>query len=257
MKTLVEMKAAQKEYIRSCIERLNGLLALVDKSQLAAVLLSGSVSRGDFCPGSMGGMIDLTVIAKKDSKLSAEDIFGKDEDPFIPYHCIQRDGQWFSIAFHPYMDENDFSEFDEAKKFAFLESRLVWQYPGGYEKELEAIGNCAKTEQLKMKNDCIGYINYLLSDYKIDRWRRRDAYPQLHENLSTAVREAVKCLYYVNGKYAAAEDRRLYYSYALSALPLNYETLVAKLIRADIDSAADYRRRAALFEAELRPFVAK
>ncbi len=255
MKKYRQMTDEQKDFIRECIVKANEFLADTDLSEIAAVLLSGSVARGDFNPGRFGGMTDLTVIKQKNSTLSAEEIFGKDEDPPIPYHCVRRKGQWFSIAFHSYIDETVFRSFDEAKKFAFCESRLLWQAQGAYSAELEAIAAVAQTEQRQYKANSVGYIHYLLSEYKCDRWLRRDAYPQLHENLSTAIRQAIMCLYYINKKYAAAEDRRLYYSYDLALLPQNYDTLVAGLLKADIDSAANYRRRSTLFHDELLRFV--
>lgn len=45
-------------------------------------------------------------------------------------------------------------------------------------------------------NGSLGYIHYLISDYKKDRWFRRGAFIQMHENLNTAVRAGVRCLFY-------------------------------------------------------------
>ncbi|MCQ2386410.1 MAG: hypothetical protein MJ078_07045 [Clostridia bacterium] len=51
-------------------------------------------------------------------------------------------------------------------------------------------------------------LECLLSDYKKDRWLRRKAILQLHENLNTAIRMGILCLYYKNNSYAPAEDRQ-------------------------------------------------
>ena len=44
-------------------------------------------------------------------------------------------------------------------------------------------------EQQKNLEEALGYIHYLISDYKKDRYYRREAFVQMHENLNTAIRE--------------------------------------------------------------------
>ncbi|MBN2354211.1 MAG: hypothetical protein JXD23_16705 [Spirochaetales bacterium] len=123
-------------------------------------------------------------------------------------------------------------------------------------RELEVIllsGSAARGDYYPGRN-CLGYIGYLLSDYTKDRWERREAFPQLHANLNTALRAAIKCLYYIHGKYAAPEDRRLYYNCELERLPRNYEKTIEDLFRQEINSESDYRRREALFRKGLLSF---
>jgi hypothetical protein len=64
-------------------------------------------------------------------------------------------------------------------------------------------------------------------------------------------------MYYINNKYAPAEDRRLYYSYSLDKLPQNYEEAIKEVYKQDICSEGDYFRRETVFNTKLLDFVKK
>lgn len=255
MKRIGEIVNQQKNFTASMVDHALLFAASLDTSYVTTVLLSGSVARGDFWPGRFGGLVDLTVFGKPGSNASCEELFGPDEEPDIPYHCVTRAGAGFQIDFLAMIGTEDFARMDEAKKSALLESRILLDCTGEWaalRRELEPL---AEREIAKLMDDSLGYAGYLLSDYKKDRWERRDAYPQLQENLDTAVRLAVRCLYYANGRYAPAEDRRLYYSFGLENLPAGYEALMRELGCRDLFSLEDYRRRERLFNEELLPFL--
>ena len=103
----------------------------------------------------------------------------------------------------------------------------------------------------------MGYIHYLLSDYKKDRWYRRDAFIQLHENLNTAIRAGIRALYYLNGFYSPAEDRAIYYSHSLQKLPEKYEELIVQVCNQKTDSEEDYFRREKIFMDNIVGFIEK
>jgi predicted nucleotidyltransferase len=241
----------QKEKIASLTLDTINYISSINKNELEAILLSGSVARGDYFPGKYGGMIDLTIMTQKNSKIAAEELLGKNEDPDIPYHCVKRMGNWFQIAFHQILDLNDFKVLDESKKYAILESKILWQKRGMFAAELNEIKHFSCTEQQNKKEKCLGYIGYLLSEYKKNRWEQRAAYLQLHENLNTAINAAIKCLYYINGKYAPSEDRQLYYSFDLEILPNDYERVVNELFSVVVSSRDDYLRREDIFQNKL------
>ncbi len=104
----------------------------IAKEALSAVLLSGSVARGDFFPGRLGGMIDLTVFKKPNSFITAEELFGKNEDPEIPYHCVNREGDWYQIWFSEIPNAESYRLLPEARKYALAESSVLWQADGAY-----------------------------------------------------------------------------------------------------------------------------
>ncbi|HHT97253.1 MAG TPA: hypothetical protein GXZ90_05100 [Clostridiales bacterium] len=233
----------------------SNFINFIDKTELQTILLSGSIARGDFYPGKFGGMIDLIVMKNNGSTLTPESLFGKDEEPDIPYHCITVNKTHFQILFIDFIDYKAFQSFDEPRKFAFLESKILWDRDNKYNNELQIIEKYARIDQNKQLASCLGYINYLLSDYKKDRWYRREAFTQMHENLNTSIRLMIQCLYYINNSYSPAEDRRLYYSYTLKKLPQNYEVNINELFKQDILSEADYSRREKMFNSIFMEFV--
>lgn len=90
MKKLEDVILQQKDFIQDLKSKTNEFINSLDKTHLQTILLSGSVSRKDYFPGEMGGMVDLTVVRKQNSNASAESVFGKDEEPHIPYHCVTK-----------------------------------------------------------------------------------------------------------------------------------------------------------------------
>lgn len=255
METKETICKRQSPFIDKLISDAKGFIDSLDKTEIQTILLSGSVSRGDFYPGKFGGMTDLTVMRKPGSGLTAEALFGPNEEPDIPFHCVTARGAQYQILFVDFVDHEAFQAFDEARKYAFLESRILWDKDGKYGGELGLIERQSSQEQRRLFESCQGYIRYLLSDYKKDRWYRRGAYCQMHENLNTAIRLAIQCLYYINGKFAPAEDRRLYYSFSLDKVPVDYEIAINALYGQSLSSAEDYLRRERAFNEILLDFV--
>jgi hypothetical protein len=257
MKDKQDVIKKQKYFIEDLKQRTNYFLNTVDKKEIETILLSGSVARGDYYPGKFDGMIDLTVMRKSESSVTAEQLFGKNEDPEIPYHCIKRNDVWFAINFSDFVDYKIFQTLNEARKYSLLESIALYDINEAYKKELETIAKIAVIEQKKELAAALGYIEYLLSEYKKDRWYRREAFIQMHENLNTAIKTGTKCLFYINGNYAPAEDRRLYYSYSLDKLPENYSEVVVEMNRQEMDNKEDYFRREKLFNDKMLNYINK
>ncbi len=250
--TIVEQQAG---IIKNLINEARDFIHSLDKTAIQTVLLSGSISRGDYYPGKFGGMTDLTIMRKSGFTTTPESLFGPDEEPDIPFHCITINNTHYQILFLEFVDYKVFQTFDEPRKYAFLESEILFDKDNKYKTELKNIIKFSQIDQHKLLNNCLGYIGYLLSDYKKDRWYRRMAFCQMHENLNTAIRLIIQCLYYINGKYAPAEDRRLYYSYSLDKLPINYEDTINEIYRQEITSEEDYFRRESVFNNVLLDFV--
>ncbi len=56
--------------------------------QLVGALLTGSVARGDARISPWGLYIDVTLVLKDDGEIDLEKVFGKNEEPDIPKHCV-------------------------------------------------------------------------------------------------------------------------------------------------------------------------
>ena len=260
MKTKEVIIGQQKDFIQEMKDKTSVFLNSIDKSEIETILLSGSVSRADYFPkikedGDINGMVDLIVMRKKGSSATAEEIFGPDQDPPIPYHCIKRDDVWWAIMFTDFIDTEKFSQYEEPRKFSILESQILYDPNNSYKNELEKINQFAKEDCKKFLDNSLGYIHYLISDYKKDRWYRREAFIQMHENLNTAIRAGVRSLFYLNGFYSPAEDRAIYYSHSLSKLPENYAELISQACNQNTESEEDYFRREKTFMEKIVNFI--
>lgn len=260
MKTKEIIIEQQKDFIQNLKNKTLDLINKIDKTQIETILLSGSVSRADFFPrikenGECDGMVDLIVMKKHGSNISAEDIFGPDQDPPIPYHCIKVDGLWFAILFTDFIDTETFSKFEEPRKFSVLESQILYDPNNSYKNELSKINQFVKQDLKRNLDGALGYIHYLISDYKKDRWYRREAFVQLHENLNTAIRAGIRSLFYINGFYSPAEDRALYYSHSLPNLPADYADLILQAYKQNMSSEEDYFRREKVFMEKIVYFI--
>ena len=255
MKKLAEIRIQQKEFIENLRNASAEFIKSVDTAEIETVLLSGSVARGDYFPGGFCGMVDLIVMRRPGSIVIATELFGENQEPDIPFHCVRFGDVEFQILFTDFISPERFKSFDEARKFSILESAILYDKNGSYESALSEIKKIQTAECAELLKSRLGYIHYLLSDYKKDRWRRRGAFLQLHENLNTAIRLAVSALYYKNNSYASAEDRQLYYSLSLDRLPENYEPLIIDLKSQRSDSEENYDHREDLFRKTLLAFL--
>ena len=170
----------QKSFIEKTVNAVKTFISSLDKTHIQTVLLAGSTARGDFFPGEYGGMVDLIVMRRKNSRATAEDIFGANQEPFIPYHCIKiaegaakKDDLWLEIDFRDAVTLENFEKLEEPRKFSILEGKILYDDGDAYKSELAKILELQKTETARLFDGAMGYINYLLGDYKTDRWYRR------------------------------------------------------------------------------------
>ena len=248
MYKLSQMIDRQKNYIEKMVIHANKFVEFMDKSEIETILLSGSVSRGDYCPGKNGGMIDLIVMRKEGSKIIAEDIFGENKKPFIPYHCVMWNGEWFEIMLTDFLSCDDFIKLNEPRKFSVMESKTLYDPNERYKNELAVIEKFVEKELKNKLKETLTYLKYIIG--KDERWEIREAYPHMHNNLNIAIELGICCLYYFNRKYTPADDRKLYYTYELEKLPKNYGELLVQLFEQKIDLNEDYERRKKLFLEE-------
>lgn len=94
-------------------------------------------------------MLDLIVMKRAGSTLTATQLFGENQDPFIPFHCVKSDDIWFEILFTDFVTTEQFTEFEEPEKFSFMESVILYDKNGFYAKELEKLHavQCEECEQ--------------------------------------------------------------------------------------------------------------
>ena len=202
-------------------------------------------------------MTDLTVFKKAGSRLTAEELFGKNEDPDIPYHCVKREGDWYEIWFTKMLNVDGCKLLPEARKYALHESILLWQRDDSYSKADSEFKRIAAEEIKAAFGARLKGVAYLPSEYRVDRWQRRSEAGQLHFNLNAAIDIAIGCLYNLNGKYAPAPDRALYYSYELERQPGSYEALLQQMMHIRLDSIDNYKNREELFKTQFLRFLSE
>lgn len=220
MKDKNQIIKQQKNFISELKQKTLDFISKIDKTEIETILLSGSVARGDYFPGKYGGMTDLIIMRKPGSMISPEELLG-------------------------------------ARKSAIMESTVLFDKAGKYGSQSEKIKELTREYCRKELKRHIEYIRYLISDYKKDRWHRREAFLQLHENLNTAINAGIKCLFYINNLYPPAEDRRLYYSFSLKELPENYREKIPDLKTQIAGDKNDYFRREKIFREVLLNFIEK
>lgn len=256
MKNLDEMRVQQREFVGHLRDLTEKIVEVLDKAQIQTVLLSGSVGRGDYFPGKLGGYVDLVVMTK--GAFDAEAVLGKDLEPEIPYHCVETeiDGEkiGFAVDVRSFVSVEEFKDFEEARKWSILEAVILYDEVGRYAQEMEKIQAVKATELKSYFEITLFGVERLVSEYMCDKWMRRGAYVQLHENLNKAVELAIHCLYYLNGSYVGPDNRLSYYTYSFERLPggssAMYGKLMARLMAQKIWSRRDFLRRKALFEKE-------
>ena len=82
MKRKAEIALEQQTFINDIKQKTVDFLYTIDKTKIETILLSGSVARGDFFPGKFSGMVDLTVMKRPGAEISAEEIFGPNEEKY-------------------------------------------------------------------------------------------------------------------------------------------------------------------------------
>lgn len=122
MKNKTDIIEQQKDFIIEMKAAADNFVTSINKAEIQAVLLSGSVARGDFFPkrdenGEDVGMVDLIVMRNNGSVITAEEIFGSNQDSDSPYHCIKIGKVWFQILFIDFITAEIFSLYEEARKF--------------------------------------------------------------------------------------------------------------------------------------------
>ena len=149
MKNLNEMKARQKDFVGHLRGLTEKYVAGLEKEKIQTILLSGSVARGDYFPGKLGGYVDLIVMTKEPN-FDANTVFGKDIEPEIPYHCVETfiddEKIGFEIDIRPFVYVHKFETFDEPGKWSILESKILYDENDLFSKELSKIEFLKKKE---------------------------------------------------------------------------------------------------------------
>lgn len=251
------VRAKQIEVIKSCKKEVADFISSIDTSKLKLILLSGSVARGTFMPEENGGAIDL-IFFTRDKTYNPTIELGRDLEAHIPGHFIKFRDVYLQIKIYNDAYLSIFTKQHEAEKYAFLESEILLSNDEYIEETIkDIIENKVPDNIIDLYRRAFGYCRYLMSDYKVDRWKNRNAVLQLNVNLNHALNQAIRCLFYINGKYYPAEDRALYFSLNLERIPRGLSEIYKKILMNSEDTLESYNKRELLFKRELLGFISR
>ena len=239
MKSLTEMLKEQQDEVAEY--RL--LAALVAKDRLSClpgvlgVLLTGSAARGDARRGPYGLHIDLTVVVADKSDINLTEAFGPSIEPFIPYHCVNFDGQVFALEVLTVDELGSIRKWYESVIFAKQESMVLFDRAGLVGKwkseTFELTGDQIRTRALQQ----YFRFDYLTNDYRIEKWKHRGAWVQMAQNGNEAAECYCNFLYCINGWFIPRKDWLVYFTYELPERVPNHTELINELYDVEVTEA--------------------
>lgn len=228
MKSFRDMKDEQREF---CAELESKAFKLVQsfqrESNIGAVLLTGSVARGDARKGPYGVLVDLLLILNH-SSMDFEPVFGPDLEPEIPFYCGKVDGVDYQIQS---VQKSDFLKLPkpEDQLYALCESKILLCN----DDEIDTfIGENFKPfgmprKDLAMQN--FYRFHYLTNDYRLEKWLYREAFLQISENYHSSLICFAHFLYAINKSFIPRDDWKIYLLFDLALKPDNLEEIIESL----------------------------
>lgn len=258
MDTITVIRKKQEDFIKKQILITNQFIDnnIKTNKQIQSCMISGSVARGTFMPGKESGAIDLILFVENKDDFNANEALGPDLEKHIPGHFIKKDNNFYQIKIYDEQYIFNFIENNEAEKYSFFESRILLDKTKILGETINKLYNeIAKVEISENYQRSFRYMNYLINDYKVNRWIKRKAIIQLNQNLTKAINISIKCLFYINGKYSPAEDRALYFSFELEKKPEKYEKIIRNLSLVKELTLVKYMEREKLFKDRIIEYI--
>ncbi|HRX16068.1 MAG TPA: DUF4037 domain-containing protein [Spirochaetota bacterium] len=227
-KLLQEQSPEVKQLRDMAAEIVNEKIA--HEQMILGTLLTGSVARGDARIGPLGVMIDLTIVTKTVNDVSLEEIFGADEEPFIPSHCVTLHDN-IGLAVQT-IEENELWKIrtkDEPSIFAMNESVVLNDKKGILKKWKEEYFEITP-DQVKERalNHYFRYC-YLTNDYRFEKWSYRKAWEQIAQNFNEANECYCNFLYCINDMFIPRKDWLAYLTYEMKIRPENHRQYMAEI----------------------------
>jgi predicted nucleotidyltransferase len=180
-------------------------------NKILGALLTGSVARGDSRIGPFGIMIDLAIVVDKKVNIDLADLFGPDEEPYIPYHCTKMEnGIGFGIEAVEREELYKIREKPESTIYAKWESVIIDDKLGILQEWKERYF-LLSVDQIKERALSRYFrFQYMTNDYRVEKWEFRGAWLQLHHNMNEACNCFCEFLYIINGFFIPRNDWLVY-----------------------------------------------
>ena len=235
MKSVKDMVQEQRDEVA----RYRHLAEKVTREKLAllpsvlGVLLTGSVARGDARKGQFGLQIDITVVVTNRSAFNLDDVFGPSLEPYIPYHCVEIEGQPFAFELSTMEQLQGIRTSYEPVIFAKREAAVLFDRSGQLSRwKAEAF---VLTEKQICRRALQQYFrfDYLTNDYRIEKWNHREAWVQMIQNGNEALECYCNFLYCINGWFIPRRDWLTYLTSELADKASGHEEMMKDLYKAE------------------------
>ena len=252
MKSFLDLLREQKtevSYLRSLIDTVVERKVLPHKRIMGA-LLTGSVSRGDARVGPFGLFIDLVIVVRDRRDIDLTVLLGPDEKPALPFHCITIDGNiGLAVEVVEYLELLEIRTKDEATIYAKYESTILFDREGLLKRWRERVLVVSEEDIRKRSLTRLLRVGYLIGEYRMEKWERREAWAQLNQNMNEACECFCEFLYCINGSFVPRKDWLVYLAFEQTNKPPALESLLDQMYTSASDRESVRRRHAALVNA--------
>ena len=229
MKNFKQMIADQKAEVEEyrSIARSVTSKYLARQQAVLGLLLTGSVARGDARKGTYGLYIDITVVVEKRNDINLSEIFGPSIEPYIPKHCIMVDDAGIAFEITTMTELNGIRSNFESVIFSKQESIILFDRSGLLAEWKE---NCFMLSDDDIKKRALQQyfrFDYLICDYRIEKWKHRAAWVQMVQNGNEAMECYCNFLYCINGWFIPRKDWLAYLTYDLQEKMPNHNNIMS------------------------------
>ena len=178
-KEVEEYRSITNEFITSQLDNI---------ANIQGILLTGSVARGDARKGPYGLFVDLTFVVNNQNDINLTKMLGPSIEPYIPSHCVMYKKTGFAINIVTISELNDIRSSHESKIFAYNESIILLDKSKllqSWKQNKFIITN----EDIKRRSlEQYFRLDYLIGDYRLEKWLHREAWTQITYNCNQAHR---------------------------------------------------------------------
>ncbi len=251
MKYLSEVVKEQKREVaelRSIVESIC-CEKIVPNESIRGALLTGSVARGDARVGPHGVLIDIALLVGDKQRIALDAIFGVDEKPSIPFHCVMiTETVGLQIQTLGKDDLLGIRDMPEATIFAMYESQIIDDKDSLLRNWKDTNFHITPQEMKSRAMRHFHRFSYLTGDYRFEKWSRRGAWTQIAQNHNEAAECYCSFLHCINGRFIPRKDWIAYLTYELLTKPEKHEQYMSQLYETHLDGDAAVEKNDAMGE---------
>jgi predicted nucleotidyltransferase len=233
-KELIEEQASEVKLLKNVIYEITNE-KIASNFAILGALLTGSVARGDARIGPFGIMIDLTIIVASKHDINLDVLFGTDEEPFIPYHCVSiQDKIGLAIKVLEEGELAKIRELDEPSIFALNESEILDDKKGILKKWKRESFEITEAQKKERTLNQYFRFNYMTNAYRFEKWSYRKAWTQIAQNFNEANECYCNFLYCINNMFIPRKDWLTYLTFELENKPQHHQIYMQKLYETEL-----------------------